>query len=217
MAPPTAAPTPGSASSTINLTPVELFASDHTTLLGSYSTIQGAVNAAKTDGHSGDEVLVGTGTYNEQVTVENGLTNLTIAAAPGATVDVDRPLDAPEDGNLDQRPRHLRRRQRAQLDECADRRHHRRRPGSRRTRFPAPIRISSACLPDFLGRPDRCQRHRHPRSVCGRHHGRRRAACERRPARRRRRGRQRHQCRPARFLRDRRHDQRLPERRDGLQ
>ncbi|WP_206075880.1 VCBS domain-containing protein [Mesorhizobium sp. Z1-4] len=48
--------------------PVQLFAPDQTTLLGSYSTIKAAVDAAAVDGRDGLLVDIGAGTYAEDVT-----------------------------------------------------------------------------------------------------------------------------------------------------
>ncbi|HYE29346.1 MAG TPA: hypothetical protein VEA61_14090, partial [Allosphingosinicella sp.] len=55
---------------------------------GGFATIQEAVNAA----NDGDTILVATGTYVEQVIVDN-LDNLTIRAANGATVTIQAPPD----------------------------------------------------------------------------------------------------------------------------
>jgi hypothetical protein len=58
---------------------------DHTVGTGEqFSTIQAAVNASK----SGDTIDVFSGTYKEQVVIPNGLNNLTLEAAKGATVFV---------------------------------------------------------------------------------------------------------------------------------
>ena len=66
---------------------------------GVYSTIQAAVNAA----NDGDTIVVGTGTYVEQVVVD-GIDNLTIEALLGAGHDPGacRPR---RDRTLDRRPR----------------------------------------------------------------------------------------------------------------
>src|SRR5206468_6864404 len=58
---------------------------------GGFATIQAAVNAA----HDGDTILVASGTYVEQVLVNN-LHNLTIEAATGATVTIQAPADLHE-------------------------------------------------------------------------------------------------------------------------
>ena len=55
---------------------------------GGYATLQAAVNAA----HDNDIILVASGTYDEQVTV-NGKSGLTIEAADGATVTIGAPAD----------------------------------------------------------------------------------------------------------------------------
>jgi VCBS repeat-containing protein len=53
---------------------------------GGFATIQAAVNAA----HDGDTILVASGHYAEQVVVD-GIDNLTISAAAGASVTIDAP------------------------------------------------------------------------------------------------------------------------------
>jgi len=58
---------------------------------GGFATIQEAVDAA----NDGDTILVATGTYIEQVVVDN-LDNLTIRAADGATVTIQAPADVVE-------------------------------------------------------------------------------------------------------------------------
>ena len=55
---------------------------------GGFATLQEAINAAS----DGDTILVASGTYVEQITV-NGLSNLTIRAATGATVAIQAPAD----------------------------------------------------------------------------------------------------------------------------
>ncbi|MFL6843435.1 MAG: M10 family metallopeptidase C-terminal domain-containing protein [Allosphingosinicella sp.] len=55
---------------------------------GGFATIQAAVNAA----HTGDTILVASGTYVEQVVVDH-LNGLKIKAAPGATVTIQAPAD----------------------------------------------------------------------------------------------------------------------------
>ncbi|HLJ00226.1 MAG TPA: type I secretion C-terminal target domain-containing protein [Bradyrhizobium sp.] len=80
-------------SHTFTLTlPVELFAADHKTLLGSFSTIQGAVDAAKAPGEFID---IKAGTYKEQVVVDptngHGADGLTIEGLGGASVTVQAP------------------------------------------------------------------------------------------------------------------------------
>jgi Ca2+-binding RTX toxin-like protein len=65
--------------------PVQLF--NGTTLLGTFNTIQAAVNAAQ----DGNRIQVDSGTYVEQVIVNN-IDNLTIEASPGATVTIQAPV-----------------------------------------------------------------------------------------------------------------------------
>jgi Ca2+-binding RTX toxin-like protein len=65
--------------------PVQLF--NGATLVGTFTTIQAAVDAAD-DGY---RISVGSGTYVEQVVV-NDIDNLTIEAAPGASVTIQAPL-----------------------------------------------------------------------------------------------------------------------------
>jgi T1SS-143 domain-containing protein len=71
--------------------PVQLFAPDQTTLLGSYSTIQAAVD----DAGDNEFIVISSGTYTEQVVVD-GKTGLTIMEAPGADVTIQAPADVVE-------------------------------------------------------------------------------------------------------------------------
>ncbi|MBN9243458.1 MAG: VCBS domain-containing protein, partial [Mesorhizobium sp.] len=68
--------------------PVQLFAADRTTLLGSFTTIQAAVDAAH---GAGDFILVGSGTYKEQVVVDpttgHGVDGLVIHGAGNVIVE----------------------------------------------------------------------------------------------------------------------------------
>ena len=63
--------------------PVELFAPDQTTLIGSYSTIQGALDGAVDDGRPDMLIKVGAGNYAEDLTIE---TPVIIEADDGATL-----------------------------------------------------------------------------------------------------------------------------------
>ena len=71
---------------------VLLFGADHTTLLGEFTSIQSAVDAAKAPGEFVD---ITSGTYKEQVVVDpsngHGANGLTIEGAPGASVTVLAP------------------------------------------------------------------------------------------------------------------------------
>jgi len=79
------------ADSSFDLTqPVQLF-DGNGALVGTYATIQGAVNAS----HDGYSILVGAGTYVEQVVVDH-VNNLTISAATGANVTIQAPADLHE-------------------------------------------------------------------------------------------------------------------------
>ncbi|MBM3528952.1 MAG: cadherin repeat domain-containing protein [Alphaproteobacteria bacterium] len=70
--------------------PAKLYDTNHTTLLGSYSTIQAAVDAAGAN----QLISIASGTYAEQVIVSgHGKDGLTIQADAGATVDIVAPLD----------------------------------------------------------------------------------------------------------------------------
>ncbi|HMG47161.1 MAG TPA: hypothetical protein VK614_06845, partial [Allosphingosinicella sp.] len=70
--------------------PVQLF-DDNGDLVGTFATIQAAVNAA----HDSYSIVVGAGTYVEQVIVNN-IDNLTISAASGAQVTIQAPADLVE-------------------------------------------------------------------------------------------------------------------------
>lgn len=70
---------------------------DHTVGTGEqFSTIQAAVNAS----HSGDTIDVFSGTYKEQVVIPQGLNNLTLEAAKGATVFVEPPASMTATGAI---------------------------------------------------------------------------------------------------------------------
>jgi hypothetical protein len=61
-----------------------------------YGTIQSAVNAAQ----PGDTIDVYSGTYTEQVTIPQGLNNLTLEAAPGQTVAIKAPSTMDSSGAI---------------------------------------------------------------------------------------------------------------------
>jgi large repetitive protein len=77
----------------VDVAPILLFATDHTTLLGTFSTIQAAVDAAKAPGEFID---IGPGTYQEQVIIDpthgHGANGLTIEGiGPAGSVILDAP------------------------------------------------------------------------------------------------------------------------------
>ena len=72
--------------------PVQLF-DDAANLVGTFDTIQEAVDAAADDG----TIILNSGTFTEQVVVD-GLNGLTIKAADGATVTIEAPSDVTDYG-----------------------------------------------------------------------------------------------------------------------